>query len=73
MSSKPRPDAGQRKDLGEAARGLVAAGPSKVGVVKAMRARDVSREPGGDPQDGARSGQEGAGASGSGGSSPEDS
>lgn len=72
MSSKPRPDAGQRKDPGEAARGLVAAGPSKVGVVKAMRARDVSREPSGDPQ-GARSGQEGAGASGSGGSSPEDS
>lgn len=53
---------------GESLRGIVGAGPSKVGPVKAMRARDVSRprpetsEPAPDDQS--------AGGDGSSGSSP---
>lgn len=35
----------RREPGAESLRGLTGAGPSKVGVEKAMRARDVSREP----------------------------
>jgi hypothetical protein len=68
-----RPDSPPRRDPAESLHGLSASGPSKVGVVRAMRARDVSRiraEDGEDDED--RRGQA-VGGSGSGGSSPVDS
>jgi hypothetical protein len=76
-----------REPGGESLRGLTGAGASKVGPERAMRARDVSREPRerrpGDPQDtpddeGTGDGSRGdrahsVGGPGSSGSSPVDS
>jgi hypothetical protein len=72
------------RDGGESLRGLTGAGPSKVGVDKAMRARDVSRprdeedSDRSDPTqpDGTRPGEpkaQSVGGSGSAGSSPDSS
>lgn len=58
----------------EPLRGLTGAGASKVGVEKAMRARDVSREAGpGRPGEPGSGGPQSEGGSGSAGSSPDDS
>ncbi|MGZ4632342.1 MAG: hypothetical protein ACXV2G_06705 [Actinomycetes bacterium] len=69
-----RSDSGPRREPGESLQGLAASGPSKVGVVRAMRARDVSRIRDEDrgAADGGPDGQT-EGGSGSGGSSPVDS
>lgn len=69
----------RREPGGESLRGLTGAGSSKVGVDKAMRARDVSREPArrrrGEPDREAQptSPRYSEGGSGSRGSSPVDS
>jgi hypothetical protein len=59
------------RDPGHSLRGLTAPGSSKVGVDKAMRARDVSRPHGAAPADQARG--QGAGVPGSTGRSPDSS
>jgi hypothetical protein len=65
------------RDGGDSLRGLTGAGPSKVGVDKAMRARDVSRPH--DEADGDETARkdeqkgQSVGGSGSGGSSPDSS
>lgn len=66
-----RGDSSHRREPNDSVRGLTGSGPSKVGVVKAMRARDVSRErTGPEPE---RRPQEVEGGSGKAGSSPVDS
>lgn len=71
----------RREPGAESLRGLTGAGSSKVGVEKAMRARDVSQEPRrprrGEPDcdaaDAVKRGAYSEGGSGSSGSSPVDS
>lgn len=66
-----RGDSSHRREPNDSVRGLTGSGPSKVGVVKAMRARDVSRERTG--PDRQRHPQDGDGGSGNAGSAPVDS
>lgn len=65
------------RDAGDSLRGLTAAGPSKVGVDKAMRARDVSRPRTETDEDESEAAAEdrpqSVGGSGSGGRSPDSS
>ena len=61
-----RPEQSSRREPGESVRSLSDAAPSKVGVDKAMRARDVSRVRAGD---GAPEPPQPAGDAGSAGSS----